>query len=69
MTSNDLSNNTTIVVGASRGLGRGIATVLADSGTPVIAVARTATGLANMADDVVADATNPASAGRLIDRY
>ena len=33
---------TTIVVGASRGLGRGIATALADAGAPVIAVARTA---------------------------
>jgi NAD(P)-dependent dehydrogenase (short-subunit alcohol dehydrogenase family) len=36
------SDSTTIVVGASRGLGRGIATALADAGAPVIAVARTA---------------------------
>jgi NAD(P)-dependent dehydrogenase (short-subunit alcohol dehydrogenase family) len=67
MTSNDLSNSTTIVVGASRGLGRGIAKVLADSGTPVIAVARGATDLANQS--VVADATDAAVPGRLIDRY
>lgn len=40
MTPKDRSNSTTIVVGASRGLGRGIAKVLAESGTPVIAVAR-----------------------------
>jgi NAD(P)-dependent dehydrogenase (short-subunit alcohol dehydrogenase family) len=69
MTPNELSNNTTIVVGASRGLGRGIAKVLADTGTPVIAVARNTSGLADVADDVVADATDPAAAGRLIDRY
>jgi NAD(P)-dependent dehydrogenase (short-subunit alcohol dehydrogenase family) len=69
MTTNDLSNSTTIVVGASRGLGRGIATVLADRGTPVIAVARSASGLVSVADDVVADATDAAAAGRLIDRY
>jgi NAD(P)-dependent dehydrogenase (short-subunit alcohol dehydrogenase family) len=69
MTPNELSNNTTIVVGASRGLGRGIAKVLADTGTPVIAVGRNTSGLADVADDVVADATDPAAAGRLIDRY
>jgi NAD(P)-dependent dehydrogenase (short-subunit alcohol dehydrogenase family) len=56
----------TIVVGASRGLGRGIAKVLADSGTPVIAVSRTASQLPETA---VADATDPAVAGSLIDRY
>jgi 3-oxoacyl-[acyl-carrier protein] reductase len=31
----DLSNTTTIVVGASRGLGRGIATAFAEGGAPV----------------------------------
>jgi NAD(P)-dependent dehydrogenase (short-subunit alcohol dehydrogenase family) len=61
-------SNATIVVGASRGLGRGIAEVLADSGTPVIAVSRSASQLAN-AETVVADATDPAVAGSLIDRY
>jgi NAD(P)-dependent dehydrogenase (short-subunit alcohol dehydrogenase family) len=66
MTPNDLSNSTTIVVGASRGLGRGIAQVLVDSGTPVIAVARSAAGLA---DGVVADATDASVPGSLIDRY
>ena len=37
----DLSSSTTIVVGASRGLGRGIAVAFADAGAPVVAVART----------------------------
>ena len=43
----DLSDKTTIVVGASRGLGRGIATAFAEAGAPVIAVARTAAPLAD----------------------
>ena len=60
--------NTTMVVGASRGLGRGIAKLLADSGTPVIAVARTPIRLEEV-QTVVADATDAAAAGTLIDRY
>jgi 3-oxoacyl-[acyl-carrier protein] reductase len=39
-----VSNKTTIVVGPSRGLGRGIADALADAGAPVVAVARTWSG-------------------------
>ena len=74
-------NNTTIVVGASRGLGRGIATAFAQSGSPVIAVARNATALAQAAGDAqadadagaiqteVADAADPTVAGTLLDRY
>ena len=67
-TINDLSNRTTVVVGASRGLGRGIATALAQAGAPVIAVARTAAPLAELAGGVrgiqpvvadAADATAP----------
>ena len=61
-------SNTTIVVGASRGLGRGIAEVLTDADTEVIAVARSASGLAEV-QTVLADATDAAAAGRLIDRY
>ena len=38
---NVLSDRSTIVVGASRGLGRGIATAVAEAGAPVVAVART----------------------------
>jgi len=62
-------SNTTIVVGASRGLGRGIAQVLADNDTPVIAVSRTASQLAGAVQSVIADATDASAAGRLIDRY
>ena len=62
------TNSTTIVVGASRGLGRGIAQVLVDSGTPVIAVARSAIRMEEV-QTVVADATDASVPGRLIDRY
>lgn len=70
-----LSNGTTVVVGASRGLGRGIASALASADIPVVAVARSAAGLADLADEApgirteVADATDPALAGVLLDRY
>jgi NAD(P)-dependent dehydrogenase (short-subunit alcohol dehydrogenase family) len=71
----DLSDSTTIVVGASRGLGRGIATALAEAGAPVVAVARTAAALAELTDGSgtiqpeVADGADATVAGRLIDRY
>jgi NAD(P)-dependent dehydrogenase (short-subunit alcohol dehydrogenase family) len=65
----------TIVVGASRGLGRGIATAFAEAGAPVIAVARTATALSELArgagsiEPEVADAGDATVAGSLLDRY
>lgn len=71
----DLSGRTTIVVGASRGLGRGIATAFAEAGAPVVAVGRTAatfpepaTGAGTIQPEVAdaGDATVPA---RLLDRY
>ncbi|MBV9798537.1 MAG: SDR family oxidoreductase [Solirubrobacterales bacterium] len=71
----DLSDRTTIVVGASRGLGRGIATALAEAGAPVIAVARTASPIVELANRTgtiqpeVADASDATVAGSLIDRY
>jgi NAD(P)-dependent dehydrogenase (short-subunit alcohol dehydrogenase family) len=71
----DLSEMTTIVVGASRGLGRGITTAFAEAGAPVIAVARTAAPLVDQAAGVgsiqpeVADASDPTVAGSLLDRY
>ncbi|HYX87551.1 MAG TPA: SDR family oxidoreductase [Gaiellales bacterium] len=70
----DLSGRTTIVVGASRGLGHGIAAALAEAGTPVIAVARTAAypEPGDGADTIhpeVADAGDPTVAGSLLDRY
>ena len=69
-----LPERTTLVVGASRGLGRGIATAIAAINVPVIAVARTASGLAELseADAIqgeVADASDPSVAGSLLDRY
>ena len=65
----DLSAMTTIVVGASRGLGRGISTAVAEAGAPVIAVARTPADLAGAANIQrhVADAGDPTVAGNLLD--
>jgi len=71
----DLSDRTTIVVGASRGLGRGIATALAEAGAPVVAVSRTAATFPDPANSVgsiqheVADAGDATVAGALLDRY
>jgi 3-oxoacyl-[acyl-carrier protein] reductase len=71
----NLSGKTTIVVGASRGLGRGIATALAEAGAPVVAVSRTATafpepmGGARTIQPEVADAGDPTVAASLLDRH
>ncbi|MFL6072003.1 MAG: SDR family NAD(P)-dependent oxidoreductase [Mycobacteriales bacterium] len=73
----ELSGTTTMVVGASRGLGRGIATALAGAGAPVVAVARTGTGLVALAADAtagtvtpeVADAADATVPGSLLDRH
>jgi NAD(P)-dependent dehydrogenase (short-subunit alcohol dehydrogenase family) len=74
-TVSDLSGRTTIVVGASRGLGRGIATAFAEAGAPVVAVSRTAAAFAEPANGAgtlqpeVADAGDATVAGSLLDRY
>jgi len=71
----DLSGKTTIVVGASRGLGRGITTALATAGATVVPVSRTASPFPAPPDGpgtiepVVADAGDPTVAARLLDRY
>jgi NAD(P)-dependent dehydrogenase (short-subunit alcohol dehydrogenase family) len=65
----DLSGTTTLVVGASRGLGRGIAAALAEAGAPVVAVARTMPQIAGVVATEAADGTDAASARRLLDRY
>ena len=71
----DLSGRTTMVVGASRGLGRGIAMAFAEAGAPVVAVARTATEFAEAAAGagsvrpVAADAADASVAGSLLDLY
>jgi 3-oxoacyl-[acyl-carrier protein] reductase len=72
---NDLTSKTTIVVGASRGLGRRIATDLAEAGAHVVAVSRSATDLAGPGEDAgaiereIADAADPTLPARLFDRY
>jgi NAD(P)-dependent dehydrogenase (short-subunit alcohol dehydrogenase family) len=71
----DLAGRTTLVVGASRGLGRGIARAFAEAGAPVVAVARTGPALAELATTSpairteVADAGDPTVAWRLLDQY
>jgi 3-oxoacyl-[acyl-carrier protein] reductase len=65
-----LTGKKAIVVGASRGLGRGIATALADAGADVVAVSRTSppTGPATIRYEI-ADAADPTVAASLLDRY
>ena len=71
----DLSGRTTVVVGASRGLGRGIARAFAEAGAPVVAVARSGPALAELAATSpnirteVADAADATVAWNLVDRY
>jgi NAD(P)-dependent dehydrogenase (short-subunit alcohol dehydrogenase family) len=72
---NDLSGRNTVVVGASRGLGRGIAREFAEAGATVVAIARSAPALAELASTSanirteVADATDATEAWSLLDRY
>jgi NAD(P)-dependent dehydrogenase (short-subunit alcohol dehydrogenase family) len=67
--------NPTIVVGASRGLGRAIARALAADGGPVVAVARDRAALRDLAaatPDIVPeafDATDPVAAARLLSNH
>lgn len=64
-----------LVVGASRGFGRGVATAFALAGRPVIAVARSQRDLDELAEQTpgvhaeVADATDAGAAAALYDRY
>ena len=74
MPSPELTDRTTLVVGASRGLGRGIATAFAQAGAPVVAVARTGAAFAELKTThaittEVADAGEPVVAGAMLDRY
>lgn len=69
-----LADKTTIVVGASRGLGHGIATAFADAGAPVVALARTTAAFdpdesrSNIKTEI-ADAADASATGSLLDRY
>src|SRR5258708_6518431 len=71
----DLSGRTTVVVGASRGLGRGIASAFAEAGAPVVAVARTGSALTELATTnpnirtEVGDAADEGVAWNLLDQY
>lgn len=66
----DLSGTTALVVGASRGLGRGIAGAVADAGATVVTVSRTAQPPARPGITTeVADAADATTAGRLLDRH
>jgi len=71
----NLSGRTTVVVGASRGLGRGIARAFAEAGAPVVAVARTGAALAELASTSanirteVADAADAAVSWSVLDQY
>jgi NAD(P)-dependent dehydrogenase (short-subunit alcohol dehydrogenase family) len=69
------NGKTTIVVGASRGLGHGIATAFAKAGAPVVAVSRSAATIPEAANSTgnihpeIADAGDPTTAASLLDRY
>jgi 3-oxoacyl-[acyl-carrier protein] reductase len=71
----ELSNRTTIVVGASRGLGHGIATAFAAAGASVVAVSRTAAVFPEPTDGggriqpQIVDAGDATAAASLLDRY
>jgi 3-oxoacyl-[acyl-carrier protein] reductase len=71
----DLSSKIAIVVGASRGLGHGIATAFAAAGAPVVAVSRTAAAFPESVGDAqaiqteIADAGDATVAASLLDRY
>jgi 3-oxoacyl-[acyl-carrier protein] reductase len=71
----ELSGRTAIVVGASRGLGHGIATALAEAGAAVVAVSRTSASFpkpGNSAGSIsseLADAGDAAVAASLLYRY
>jgi NAD(P)-dependent dehydrogenase (short-subunit alcohol dehydrogenase family) len=71
----DLSDKTAIVVGASRGLGRGIAAAFADAGTSVVAVSRTAAEFPEPANGSgtiqpeIADGGDASVPADLLDRY
>jgi NAD(P)-dependent dehydrogenase (short-subunit alcohol dehydrogenase family) len=71
----ELDGMTGVVVGASRGLGRGIAERFSAAGATVVAVGRSPRALEELASAhpriraEVADATDPTAAGELLDRH
>jgi NAD(P)-dependent dehydrogenase (short-subunit alcohol dehydrogenase family) len=76
MTTQQLTATNALVTGASRGLGRGIATALHQGGAHVIGVARDASSLDDLQAElgdrftpVAADASDPTTVGQLMDAY
>jgi NAD(P)-dependent dehydrogenase (short-subunit alcohol dehydrogenase family) len=71
----ELDGQVSVVVGASRGLGRGVAEQFSAAGAEVVAVARDGRALDGLASEheritiEVADATDPTAAGILLDRH
>jgi NAD(P)-dependent dehydrogenase (short-subunit alcohol dehydrogenase family) len=71
----DFSEKTTVVVGASRGLGRGVALAFDEAGAPVVAIARSRPALDELAADGMnirteaADAADAAVAWDVLDRH
>jgi NAD(P)-dependent dehydrogenase (short-subunit alcohol dehydrogenase family) len=71
----ELTGSTTIVVGASRGLGRGIAIAFSEAGAPVVTVSRTAPAFPNATNGAgpirpeLADAADGSVARALLDRH
>src|SRR5437660_396889 len=72
---NTLTGKTPLVVGASRGLGRGVAEAFLDAGATVIALARDTSPLAELAAHKpllqleAADARDPMAAETFLERY
>ncbi len=72
---NQLTGKVSVVIGASRGFGRGVAEAFADAGATVVAVARDPSPLAGLAKKnprvhlVAADATDPMVAGKLLGEW
>jgi len=72
MTENALHDRRIHVVGASRGLGRGVAVALAEAGARVLAIGRSAGALAQLREDAgvdvrVGDATDPTFVSNTLD--
>jgi NAD(P)-dependent dehydrogenase (short-subunit alcohol dehydrogenase family) len=65
----DLSGTTTIVVGASRGLGHGVASAIAEAGAEVIAVSRTEATFPGSVKQELADGRDAGVAADLIARH